>query len=443
MASDLGRIKLKAISDTKLRFTSLYHHVTDLDNLRACFEAIDKGAAPGVDGVSKEKYGEKLEGHLQDLADRLKRMGYRPQAVRRVYIPKAGSRKMRPLGMPTIEDKVVQMAVTRVLERIYEADFLDCSYGYRPARSGHDALGALGRTIQRQKVSWIVEADIRGFFDHVNHEWLMKFLELRIGDPRVLRLIGRMLKGGVLEDGLVHASEEGTPQGAILSPLLSNVYLHYALDLWFDRRFRSQCQGEAYLFRYADDFVACFQYREDAERFLAELKTRLEKFHLEIEPSKTRLIRFGRFARANAAQQGQQAEEFVFLGFTHSCGQTRAGSFKVQRRTSTKKYRAKLRDLKNWIKARRHEVRTGQLLRESKLRLQGHLSYYAITDNFRMCDSFRRQFERLLLKWLNRRSQRRSYTWERFRSALAWVEWPSVKIRRHLDPFRRVGLNYY
>ena len=443
MASDLARIRFKALSDPKLQFTSLYHHVTELENLRACFKAIDPGAAPGVDGVTKEKYGENLESNLQNLAERLGRMGYRPQPVKRVYIPKAGSTKKRPLGMPTIEDKVVQMAVTRVLERIYEADFLGCSYGYRPGLGCHDALGALGRTIQRQKVSWIDEADVRGFFDHVNHEWLMKFLELRIGDPRILRLIWRMLKGGVMEDGLVQASEEGTPQGAILSPLLSNVYLHYVLDIWFERRFRGQCRGEAYLFRYADDFVACFQYREDAEGFLHELKERLEKFHLEIEPSKTRLIQFGRFARENAERQGREPEEFVFLGFTHSCGQTRAGSFKVHRRTSIKKYRSKLKDLKRWIQVRRHEVKTGQLVREAKLRLRGYLNYYAVTDNSRMCESFRRQFQRLLFQWLNRRSQRRSYTWERFWSVLDWVGWPSVKINRNLDPFRRVGLNRY
>jgi hypothetical protein len=230
-----------------------------------------------------------------------------------------------------------------------------------------------------------------------------------------------MLKGGVMEDGLVKASEEGTPQGAILSPLLSNVYLHYVLDLWFEQRFRRQCQGEAYLFRYADDFVACFQYREDAERFFRELTVRLEKFHLEVEASKTRLIPFGRFARKDAERQGREPEEFVFLGFIHSCGQTRAGSFKVQRRTSIKKYRSKLKDLKRWIQTRRHQAKTGQLLREAKQRLHGYLNYYAITDNFRMCESFRRQFQRLLYQWLNRRSQRRSYTWERFWSALDWV----------------------
>jgi RNA-directed DNA polymerase len=442
MAIELERIKHKAISEPGLRFTSLYHHVTNPELLYYCFdEEIKPGSSPGIDGVTKKKYDENVDENIQDLAERLGRMGYRPQPVRRVYIPKAGSSKKRPLGMPTVEDKIVQAALTSVLRQIYEADFLDCSYGYRPRRGCHDALGALGRTIQRQKVSWVVEADIRGFFDHVNHEWLMKFLELRIGDPRILRLVARFLKSGVMEDGLVHASEEGTPQGAVLSPLLSNVYLHYVLDLWFERRFHKQCQGEAYFFRYADDFVACFQYRQDAERFLTELKARLEKFHLEIEPSKTRLIQFGRFARRNAERLGQQPEEFVFLGFTHCCGQTRAGSFKVQRRTSTKKYRAKLKELKSWIRKRRSEVKTGQLLREATRRLQGHLNYYAITDNSRMCESFRRQFQRLLFKWLNRRSQRRSYTWEQFWSALNWVGWPSVKINRQLDPFRRVGLN--
>lgn len=442
MAIELERIKNKAISEPGLRFTSLYHHVTNPELLYYSFdEEIKPGSSPGMDGVTKKKYGENLDENIQDLAERLGRMGYRPQPVRRVYIPKAGSLKKRPLGMPTVEDKIVQAALTLVLRQIYEADFLDCSYGYRPRRGCHDALGALGRTIQRRKVSWVVEADIRGFFDHVNHEWLMKFLELRIGDPRILRLVARFLKSGVMEDGLVHASEEGTPQGAVLSPLLSNVYLHYVLDLWFERRFRKQCQGEAYFFRYADDFVACFQYRADAVRFLTELKARLEKFHLEIEPSKTRLIQFGRFARQNAERQGQQPEEFVFLGFIHTCGQTRAGSFKVQRRTSTKKYRAKLKELKSWLRKRRSEVKTGQLLREAKRRLQGHLNYYAITDNSRMCESFRTQFQRLLYKWLNRRSQRRSYTWEQFWSALHWVGWPSVKINRDLDPFRRVGLN--
>ena len=255
MENDLLRIRKKAEGEPGLRFTTLYHHVTRVENLKACYEGIEPGAAPGVDGVTKDSYGEQLEEKLLQLSDRLARMGYRPRPVRRVWIPKPGTVKKRPLGVPTLEDKVVQMALTRVIGAIYEGDFLDCSYGYRSGRSQHDALAALGRTIQRRKVGWIVEADIRGFFDHVNHEWLMKFLEQRIGDPRILRLVGRMLKGGVMEDGIVTASEEGTPQGAILSPLLSNIYLHYTLDLWFERRFRNGCRGEAYLFRYADDCV--------------------------------------------------------------------------------------------------------------------------------------------------------------------------------------------
>jgi RNA-directed DNA polymerase len=440
MENDLLRIRKKAEGEPQLRFTTLYHHVTRVENLKACFEEIEPGAAPGVDGITKDRYGEQLEQRLQQLSERLARMGYRPQPVRRVWIPKAGTTKKRPLGVPAIEDKVVQMALTRVLGAIYEADFQDCSYGYRPGRSQHDALAALGRTIQRQKVSWVVEADIRGFFDHVNHDWLIQFLEQRIGDPRILRLIVRLLKGGVMEDGLVTASEEGTPQGAILSPLLSNVYLHYTLDLWFERRFKRSCRGEAYLFRYADDFVACFQHRDDAERFVAELRERLQKFHLELEDSKTRLLQFGRFARQEAERAGRQAEAFDFLGFTHHCGQTRQGSFKVQRRTAKKKFRGKLKELKQWIKANRTE-KTSVLLRGAQIRLQGWLNYYAITDNSRSCEAFRSQFKRLLFKWLNRRSQRRSYTWEQFTHALDWTGWPAIRINRKLDPFRRVGPN--
>jgi RNA-directed DNA polymerase len=438
MESDLARIRAKASSEPTLRFTSLYHHVTAKANLLESFVRIESGKkAAGIDGVDTDEYAGELQSNLEDLSERLGRMGYRPQPVRRTYIEKIGSNKKRPLGIPTVEDKVVQMAVTRVLSAIYEADFLDCSYGYRPKRGCHDALKALGQTIQHRKVSWIVEADIRGFFDHVNHEWLMKFLELRIGDPRILRLIRRMIKAGVMEDGLVRASEEGTPQGAVLSPLLSNVYLHYVLDLWFERRFRAQCQGEAYLFRYADDFVVCFQYREEAQRFLTALKDRLEQFHLEVEPSKTKLLRFGRYARKDEAQYGREPQTFDFLGFTHYCGRTRAGQFKLQRWTSSKKFRAKLRAIKEWLRRSRHEAKAGLLLHQAKRRLQGHLNYYAITDNRRRCQSFRYQVERLLFKWLNRRSQRDSYTWERFGDALNWVRWPVVRIRPHLDPFRR------
>jgi group II intron reverse transcriptase/maturase len=423
MERDLTRIREKARKEPKTRFTSLYHFVTDEGNLHASYRDLKPGKAPGIDGVTKEEYGEDLEANITDLSQRLARMGYRPQPVRRKYIPKPGSEKKRPLGIPCTEDKLVQRAVTRVLEQIYEEEFLDCSYGYRPGRTGHQALDELGRTIQRKKVSYIVEADIRGFFDHVNHEWLMKFLGERIGDKRILRLIWRMLRGGVMEDGLTQASEEGTPQGGSLSPLLSNVYLHYVLDLWFERIFRKQCRGEVYFLRFADDFLACFQYREDAARFNAALPERLGKFHLEVEPTKTRLLEFGRFARRAAERAGKQPETFDFLGFTHYCGQTRQGSFKVKRRTSKKKYRAKLKEWQAWLRESRGLVKAGALLRTAKAKLRGHLNYYAITDNLPMCESFKHQVTQLLFKWLNRRSQRRSYNWERFNSALAWVGW--------------------
>lgn len=435
MATNLTWIGEKARKEPKCRFTSLYHHVTDSDNLRDCFERIEPGKAPGIDGVTKAEYAENLQANLEDLSERLKRLGYRPQPVRRQYIPKAGSHKMRPLGLPCLEDKIVQLSVAQVLEQIYEADFVDCSYGYRPGRKPHQALRQLGCTIQLQKISYVGDVDIKGFFDHVNHDWLMKFLEVRIGDQRLLRLIWRMLKAGIMEDGLTKASEEGTPQGGNLSPILSNVYLHYVLDLWFERRFKRSCQGEAHLFRFADDFVVCFQYKEEAVRFLEELKQRLEKFHLQTESEKTKLIEFGRFAEENAKRRGRSPEEFDFLGFTHYCGQTRNGRFKVKRRTSKKKFRVKLKQLHQWVRDNRHRMRGGEMLRQAKIRLVGHLNYYAITDNARMCNCFRRRVERMLYYWLNRRSQRRSYNWQRFAQALAWVHWPSVRIVHDMSPF--------
>jgi group II intron reverse transcriptase/maturase len=438
MARNLMRIGEKARKEPKTCFTSLYHYVTDEDYLHACFEELEPGKAPGIDGVTKEEYEADLDKNITDLSERLGRLGYQPRPARRTYIPKPGSDKKRPLGVPCFEDKLVQRAVAGVLEQIYEADFLDCSYGYRPGRRCHQALDALGRTIQQKKVSYVVEADIRGFFDHVNHDWLIKFLGKRIGDKRLLRLIWRMLKGGVMEDGLTHASEEGTPQGGSLSPVLSNVYLHYGLDLWFEFSFRKQCRGEAYYFRFADDFLACFQYREDAERFLAEMQARLAKFHLEIEPTKTKLLAFGRFAEQNAARVGKKPETFTFLGFTHYCGKTRYGSFKVKRLTSRKKIRVKLREMKEWLRKSRCRLKAGELLRQTKARLQGHLNYYAITDNSQTCRRYKDQVERLLYKWLNRRSQRRSYSWERFRDALAWVQWPRGHVIHNLDPFRKL-----
>ncbi len=436
MSTDLTRIGEKARKEPDLVFTSLYHHVTDVDNLRDCYEALDDDKAVGVDGVTKEQYGRNLEENLLDLSNRLKRMGYRPQPKRRTYVPKPGSAKGRPLGISCFEDKLVELALKQVLEPIYEVAFEDSSYGYRPGRSQHQCLDKLGRTIQQKRVNHIVEADIRGFFDNVNHEWMLKFLEHRIGDPRILRLISRMLKGGIMEDGLVKASEEGTPQGSILSPLLSNIYLHYALDLWFSRRFKGQCRGEAYYFRFADDFLACFQYKADAESFMNGVGDRLEGFGLELAPEKTRCIEFGRYARENARKRGQKPEEFTFLGLTHYCGKTMRGYFKVKRRTSRKKFGQSIREFTDWARRSRCILTKGEMLRRAKSRVVGHLNYYAITDNSKRCTSYIFHVTRILLKWLNRKSQRKTYTWEGYLQVLEWLGWPKPSIRKDLNPFR-------
>jgi len=437
VATDLTRIGEKARKEPGLVFTSLYHHVCDVDNLRACYDTLEADKATGVDGVSKEEYGKDLEENLRDLSERLKRMGYRPEPKRRSYIPKAGSEKGRPLGISCLEDKIVEEATKRTLEPIYEAVFEDSSHGYRPRRNQHKCLDALGRTIQQKKISYVVEADIRRFFDKVNQEWMIKFLRHRIGDERVIRLIIRMLKSGIMEDGIVQATEEGTPQGSILSPLLSNIYLHYVLDLWFSRRVSRLSRGEAYYFRFADDFVACFQYKDDAESFRQRLKGRLEGFGLELAEEKTRCIEFGRFARENAHQRGEKPEEFTFLGFTHYCGKTKEGYFKVKRRTSRKKLGQSLGKFTEWARKARNVLRKGEMLRQARTRVLGHLSYYAITDNLERCSYYVYRATRILLKWLNRKSQRKAYNWESFNQALAWVDWPGARLRKDLNPCRR------
>lgn len=407
----LARIRRRARGHRTEPLNNLFSHL-DANLLLWSFERLRVGKAAGVDGVSVEEYGHGLEARLASLLGRLHRGSYRPQPSRRHWIPKGDGRK-RPLGIPAVEDKIVQGALTALLTEVYEEEFHDFSYGFRPGRRCRDALRALARNISRGRVNWVVEADIKGFFDNVDHEWLLKMVALRVSDKRVLRLIRRMLEAGVMDGGRRLDTEQGTPQGGVISPLLANIYLHYALDEWFAKVVVRRCVGEAYLVRYADDFVACFEHESEARRFRTALEERLGKFHLELEPTKTRVLRFGRFAKRDALRRRQRPEVFDFLGLTHYCGTSRSGRFKLKWRTSKKRLRAKLHDLREWIRSHL-TVPVAQLWQTVNRKLMGHYAYYYVSDNWRMVCEFRRRTLQILWWGLNRRSQCRSFTWHKF-----------------------------
>lgn len=409
--SALERIRQTARKDKKKRFTCLFHHIYDVDHLRDSFRALKRNASAGVDGETWDHYAEALEENLQKLSQRLKRGGYRAKPVRRVFIPKADG-KQRPLGVPTLEDKLIQRSTVEVLNAIYEQDFAGFSYGFRPGRSQHQALNALTAGLHT-KVSWVLDADIRGFFDTINHEWLIKFVEHRIGDRRVVRLIQKWLAAGVLENGEWQRSEVGTPQGGCISPVLANLYLHYAFDLWVQGWRKQIAEGQVIVVRYADDFITGFQKKNDAELFLRHLRMRLAKFQLELHPEKTRLLQFGRFAAENRKQQGQsKPETFNFLGFTHICGKTRSGKFAVWRKTERKRVVAKLKALREELRRRMHEPIpvVGKWLGAA---LRGHYQYYGVTFNSRAISNFRYQVTLAWRNTLRRRSQRGYVNWER------------------------------
>lgn len=436
--SALERVRQAARADRKLRFTALLHHIYDTQRLRAAYLALKREAAPGVDGETWRHYGEALEEHLHDLAERLKCGAYRAKPVRRVYISKEDGRQ-RPLGVPALEDKIVQRATVEVLNAIYETDFLGFSYGFRPGRSQHNALDALYTGLLTKKVNWVLDIDIRGFFDTIDHGWLVQFVEHRIADRRVVRLIQKWLNAGVLEEGTRTRVDEGTPQGGSASPLLANLYLHHVFDLWVHAWRQKRAHGDVVVVRFADDIVVGFQVKSDAERFWAELAERFRKFHLELHPEKTRLLEFGPYAVENRKKRGLgKPDTFNFLGFTHICGKKRSnGRFTVVRQTIRKRLQAKLRAVKTELRRRMHRP-----LREQGAWLRsvvgGHIRYYGVPMNSPALHTFRMQVGWLWFRTLCRRGQRHRLTWTRMRRHIdRWL--PPARVC-HPYPLRRLGV---
>ena len=425
MSQGLERVRQAARQRKKEKFTALLHHVT-VDLLREAFLALKRHAAAGIDGVTWQDYGEQLEPKLQDLHRRLHGGSYRAMPVRRQFIPKADG-QLRPLGITALEDKIVQRAVVTVLNAIYEEDFLGFSYGFRPGRGQHDALDALLMGIQAKQVNWILDADIRSFFDSVDQTWLIRFLEHRIGDQRVIRLVRKWLRAGVLEDGNWSVGEKGTPQGAVASPLLANVYLHYVFDLWAEQWRRRQANGKMIFVRYADDLVVGFEHETDARRFWEALRQRFEQFGLELHGDKTRLLEFGRYAPERRRRRGLgRPETFQFLGFLFICGRTRRGGFQLQRRTRADRMRARLGEIKVALRAHMHAPlpEQGRWLRQV---LAGYFAYHAVPTNMRSLQTFRHRVTEAWRRVLSRRSQKSRVNWERMtRIADAWLPHPRI-----------------
>lgn len=420
----------RARREPRCQFTSLAH-LLDEQFLAACYHRLGRDRASGVDGVTWKEYGERLEENLRELVARLKAKRYRPLPAKRVYIPK-DEHSQRPLGLPALEDKIVQKGIAEILSAIYEADFLDCSYGFRPGRGCHQALDAVDKTIARRPVNFVIDADIKAYFDSVSHAGLMKCLRVRIKDPSFLLLIERFLKAGYFEAGQVVATERGTPQGGNLSPMLSNIFLHYVLDLWFEKRLKRQIRGQCFLVRYADDFICMVQQEQDAQRILQAIRERSAEFDLVLHPEKTRILSFGRNERPKARQEKRRPNTFDFLGFTHYCDVSRRGRFKLGRKTSGKKFRKACRELNQWLKAVRNACRVKEWWPVLRAKLQGHYQYYGISGNTRATGKFYRLVVRMAWKWLNRRSQRRSFSWEQFWKYLNRYPLPEPRIVHNL-----------
>lgn len=423
----LSLITEHAVRETQFKFTSL-HCLLNKDFLRGCFHGLDKNKAVGIDGVTWEEYSKDLEENLDRLIHKIGRRSYKPLPSKRVYIPKNEHAK-RPLGISAIETKIVESGVTRILRSIYEVDFLPCSYGFRPGQSCHNALKALDKAIMYNPVNHIVEADIKGFFDNVSHERLMEFLKIRIGDSALLELIGKFLKAGFIDRGEFNETNKGTPQGSILSPLLSNVFLHYTLDAWFETTVRAHVRGYVQLVRYADDFVIAVQYQNDAKRIEQAIQNRFAKYGLEIHPTKSRCISFGRYEKQNATAQKRKANTFDFLGFTHFCDKTRSGKFKLGRKTQRKKFAKSCKNMWTWLKSVRNQVKAEIWWKTLEAKLRGHFNYYGISGNYPDINRFYFIVLKMTRYWMNRRSQRKNLTVNKFQLYLERHPLPKPEIK--------------
>jgi len=425
-SNTLALVTQRARRDQTFQFTSLAH-LLNVEFLRGCYRSLGKEKAPGIDGQSWHDYGEHLDENLINLVERLKAKRYYPLPVKRVYIPK-GDKGTRPLGLPAIEEKIVQKGIARILGAIYEADFYDGSYGFRPKRSCHQALKAVNDAIQTKPVSYVIEADIQGFFDHVSHDWMLKFLQVRIRDSSLLLLIRRFLKAGYLDSGLLVRTDEGTPQGGPLSPMLANIFLHYVLDLWLEKWLGPQVRGYCHLVRYADDFLFLVQYRDSAEWIERLLRERFAKFGLTLHPAKTRTMSFGRYERNKAKRENRKAHTFEFLGFTHYCGLSRQGRFLLGRKTSSQRLARACRKLNLWLKEVRSAMPMKAFWPTLAAKLRGHYQYYGVSGNSRMIGTFDYRVKRLLYKWLNRRCECKSFSWKQFGDYLRHYPLPRPRI---------------
>lgn len=427
MKVKLNQIAMKAKQDRRLKFTSLIHHI-DETNLAECYRALKRNKASGIDGETVEAYGENLSEKLIELVRSLKAKRYQPKPVRRVFIPKPGKAEKRPLGIPSVEDKLIQLMLKKILEGIYEANFMDYSYGFRPGRSCHDAIKALDQAVMTKRVNYIVEVDIRKFFDEVNHYWLQRCLEERIADRNLLWLVRRILKAGVVEEGKRMPTDVGTPQGGIISPLLANIYLHYVLDRWFEKEIKLQSKGHMELIRYCDDFVVCCESETDAKQFLKSLKQRLAKFGLRVAEDKTQIVKFGRRAWQLAQRRKEKTRSFDFLGFTHYCTKSRRGKFIMGHKTSKKSLSGKLREMKEWLKKIRNQLRLRDWWPVLRAKLTGHYNYFGISGNHRCLKQYYKSVFWLVFKWINRRSQKKSMTFEIYERYIQFNPLPTPRI---------------